>query len=155
MGQKTVKAIETAERERKAVVAALSGASFDDIARDLGYTTRAGAWKAVQRALKRTVQPAADEYRQLELMRLDRLLVGLWPIAIGDGDTPPDYEAIDRVIRIMQRRAKLLGLDAPVKIDVGALVRAAAKRHGLSADESRVMFDRIETFLAEQRAGLS
>lgn len=44
--------------------------------------------------------------RQLELQRLDKLLTALWDAATGGA-----LGAIDRVLKVMQRRAELLGLD--------------------------------------------
>jgi hypothetical protein len=52
------------------------------------------------------VSDAADEARKLELLRLDELLCALYERAI-DGD----IAAIDRVLAISYRRARLLGLD--------------------------------------------
>ena len=46
----------------------------------------------------------------LELERLDALTLAAWPRARAGDD-----RAIRVVLRIMQRRAKLLGLDAPLK----------------------------------------
>ena len=51
------------------------------------------------------------EMRVLETRRLDAMLESLMPIALAGG-----APAIDRVLTIMQRRAKLWGLDAPTKI---------------------------------------
>ena len=61
-------------------------------------------------ALKQTLQEPADELRKLELERLDKLLLGVWPQAVRG-----NQGSVDRALRIMERRAKLLGLDAPVK----------------------------------------
>jgi hypothetical protein len=44
--------------------------------------------------------------RQMELQRLDKLLTALWDSATGG-----TLGAIDRVLKVMQRRAELLGLD--------------------------------------------
>lgn len=57
-------------------------------------------------ALTRTLQQPAAELRELELDRLDRLQVRVWGKAIEG-----NVGAIDRVPRIMERRARLLGLD--------------------------------------------
>lgn len=68
----------------------------------------------------------ATEVLQLELQRLDLLLKVHMPKALEG-----DLDSFDRVIRIMDRRAKYLGLDAPEKFDVAltleALVLAAHK----------------------------
>lgn len=47
----------------------------------------------------------------LELQRLDRAAVAIWPDVL-DGK----LQAIDRLLKIMERRAKLLGLDGPIQI---------------------------------------
>ena len=50
----------------------------------------------------------AGTLRSLEMLRLDELQNAIWQRAIdGDG------RALDRILAIMARRAKLLGLDAP------------------------------------------
>ena len=46
----------------------------------------------------------------LELLRLDDMLFGLWPDARRGDNT-----AVVTVLKIMERRSKLLGLDMPVK----------------------------------------
>jgi hypothetical protein len=115
------------------------GFSYDEIARQLGYRDKASAYNAVQRTLTREVREPADELRQIELIRLD----SLWMQAMGvltrshvtvsngkvvtinrDGETvpvpddAPVLQAIDRLVKIMERRSKLLGLDAPAKVEV-------------------------------------
>lgn len=61
-------------------------------------------------ALRATLQEPADELRSLELERLDRLLLGVWSQAAKG-----NQGAVDRALKIMERRARLLGLDAPTK----------------------------------------
>jgi hypothetical protein len=56
---------------------------------------------------------AASEIRTMELARLDRMQTALWGTVLAGSES-----AIDRVLRIMQRRADLLGLDAPKNLDV-------------------------------------
>jgi hypothetical protein len=57
----------------------------------------------------------AEQVRRLELERLDALLAVLWPLA-APVDRAPDQFAVDRVLAIMARRARYLGLDAPTEI---------------------------------------
>ena len=52
-----------------------------------------------------------NEYVDLMVQRLDKMLSVAMKQAIEDGSLP----AVDRVIRLEERRAKLLGLDAPTK----------------------------------------
>ena len=101
---------EVIDRERKVLEARLLGMSFDQIAASLGYASKSGAHHAYKRALQRTIQEPADEVRQQELERLDRLWRG-----IIDPASRGDVQAINTALRIMERRARYLGLDAPVK----------------------------------------
>ncbi|KWW97367.1 hypothetical protein LI90_4339 (plasmid) [Carbonactinospora thermoautotrophica] len=103
---------ETIEKERRALQMRRAGLTLDDIARELGYTHRSSARKAVQRALKRTLQEDADELRALEADRLDRLQAAIWSKAMAG-----DLQAVDRVLRISERRARLLGLDLPARLE--------------------------------------
>jgi len=76
-----------------------------------GYDERY-AWNDVKAELVRLNeqnQEAAAEISRLEQERLDNLQAGVWMAALQG-----NHGAIDRVLRIMERRAKLLGLDAPV-----------------------------------------
>jgi hypothetical protein len=53
----------------------------------------------------------ADEVRKQELDRIDRLQVAVWNRALKGDD-----KAINTVLRLMERRARLVGIDAPTKI---------------------------------------
>jgi hypothetical protein len=102
---------DTIDRERQVLELRRAGATFDDIAVRLGFANKSGAWQAYKRALDRTlVDAGADELRAIEADRLDRLQQRVWVLALG-GDLP----AVNVMLRIMERRARLLGLDAPVK----------------------------------------
>lgn len=102
-------------REVEAVALRLQGCSYSTIAERLG-TTKSVAHAAVARSLERTastLQETADALREIELARLDALLLGVW-VRATSGDVP----SVGAAIRIAERRAKLLGLDAPVRREV-------------------------------------
>ena len=97
-------------RERQALELRMAGKGYQAIGDALGITAP-GAADAVRRAiakLEAETAEKAEEVRRLELDRLDAMLEGLWEKA-QDGDP----QAIDRVLRIQERRAKYLGIDAP------------------------------------------
>lgn len=119
----TASRIKTAEKERDALELRKGGATFEQIAREVGYSDGSGAAKAVSRALADTIQEPAADLRRLELERLDSLLAALWPKAI-DGDA----QAVDRCLRVMERRASLLGLDAPSRRIVDFITHDAFSR---------------------------
>lgn len=83
--------------------------------------------------LQTLTKEAAEDVRQLELARLDRLLAKLEKGGLKRGD----HRAVAAAVRISERRAKLLGLDAPTKLaghDGGALV-PSPDLSSLSAEE--------------------
>ena len=74
--------------------------AYKDIARELAR-------------LKALTNGLAEDVLELEKQRLDSLLYSVWDEAI-DGDRG----AFDRALRVLERRAKLLGIDAPTKTDI-------------------------------------
>lgn len=92
------------------------GLTFASIARELGYETIAGAQKAYKRGLKRIEHPDAEEYLQADLDRLDNLTEVFWQSAMAG-----NLRSADMILRIMQKRADYLGLDAPKKVQAEVL----------------------------------
>jgi hypothetical protein len=108
------KAEAAAERRVQALQLRMAGASYRAIGSRLGVS-EAQAHRDVHAELTRLAEKAADaaeQVRTLELERLDAMLLALWPQA-----KQANQGAIDRVLRLMERRAKLLGIDAPTRID--------------------------------------
>jgi hypothetical protein len=99
------------ERQRQALELRLAGLTFEAIAQRIGYSNRSSAADAVTAALRATVQVPADDLRELECERLDSLLNAMWPKAVGGS-----HLAVDRCLAIMERRSRLLGLDAPLRV---------------------------------------
>ena len=145
-------------RQGQALALRLTGATYERIAQELHYHDRGGAWRAIEKALDRTLEEPAKHVRKLEAARMDALLTGIWTSAtqpaspqdqelcetlttLLDGVRPASarqaaqldalrewvpllveraqtqhLDAFDRVLKIMARRAALLGLDAPAKV---------------------------------------
>jgi hypothetical protein len=104
------------ERQLRALELRLAGVTYQQIADELGYAGRQGAFKAVEAALKLTLREPADNLRRISAERLDRATLAIWR-AVNAGD----LQAIDRLLRIEARRAKLLGLDAPQRQEVAGV----------------------------------
>ena len=110
-------------RQAKAVELAQAGHDYDSIAREVGYANRGTAWRTVQTALRERVAEGVEEYRRVELERLDALHRAHWARALSG-----DLTAAHVVLRIIDQRIRLLGLvhtsdDAqahPVSIVVGS-----------------------------------
>ncbi len=109
----SARSISAAEKKEKAIRLRLGGLSFAEIGRQLGVS-RTMAFKYINSELKELAAKAthsAEQLRQMELLRLDKLTTSLWLKAAGG-----DVYAIDRVLKIMERRAKLTGIDGPQKV---------------------------------------
>lgn len=116
--QKQRDATEIRQAEKRCVQLRLAGATFAEIADQLGYSDASGAWQLYQRAMDREIQPMTHQIRDEELRRLDRIMSAYWGRALGAGGAEPSPKAAEVVFKAMDRRAKLLGLDAPVKAQV-------------------------------------
>jgi hypothetical protein len=111
-----------------------AGATYQMIAEQLGYASARGAHKAVASALKATLKEPADEVRELELARLDAMLITLWRRV-----TQGDERAILTALKIGERRSKLLGLEAPRRTELSGIIDILGARElslkALSAEE--------------------
>lgn len=100
------------ERQLLALDLRKQGYSYRQIAKRLEISLGL-AYKYIQDELDALAQmksESADGIRQLELERIDMLMKGLAPMAqVGH------IGAVNAYLNCMERRAKLLGLDAPVK----------------------------------------
>lgn len=77
-------------------------------------------------------QETVLEVAEMEIHRLDELQTAVWTKA-----KTGSLEAIDRVLKIMDRRAQLIGLDKPVKIDWRIEVKALLDAGKVSLEDVR------------------
>ena len=137
------KRIAAAERQARALELRKAGLGYAAIAHQLGYAGPSGAYKAIMTALRALTGEPAKELRDLELARLDDLLAGLWADA-----RQGNVQKIDRVLKLMQRRAALLRLDAPQRFADATDHRAEAE--AIAADIGRPeLADQIERDLRD------
>lgn len=97
-----------------------SGATNEQIVEAGIYANRGTVSRELKKALADITHDAASDVLKLELTRLDTALMGIWD-AVSKGD----LFAIDRMLKIMDRRARYLGLDKPQEADNVAEVREA------------------------------
>lgn len=138
--------IQAVMRQTQAMQLRLAGAEYPEIARQLGYNSKVAAYKGVMAGLKRTQQEPADELRKVILGRLNRLLLAVWQPAIA-----ADVKAVTAAMGIIERICRLMGLDAPLKIDMAMIrdeVNRIAEATGLNASE---ILAEAEAMLAEAR----
>lgn len=128
----------TALDREKAIEAARLRAlrfSLKQIANQLGYADESGASRAVKRGQEIAVREPHQDMILLDLAELDEMAREAWKVLRGthyvvdrgevvrlDGspllDDAPVLAAIGRLLDIQSRRAKLVGLDAPKRLEV-------------------------------------
>ena len=104
-----------AEKTRRAMALKLAGASYAQIAIQLGYHDASGARKAVTRGMKTALQETGTELRKIHYGRLEHMLMLLWP-EVNQRDLP----AMSTALSVMDRMERLYGLNAAERIEVGS-----------------------------------
>ena len=135
------------DREAECLRLRRAGLTLDEIATRVGYNSSASVHYALKRLNERIVREDVDEIRNLEGERLDLLQAANWDNAM-QGDVP----AGALVLRVMERRAKLLGLDMPIRVqqevtvwngdgDLDAEIQSLIQRFGKVDERSGVLAD--------------
>ena len=88
----------------------VSGKTYAKISEETGFSVH--LCRKHINSLTKNINLSLDleELVYLELERLDHLTSAVWLDAMGGSD-----KAVSSVLRIMERRSKLMGLDAPVR----------------------------------------
>ena len=105
MPQSAAARVATATKRLRCVELAGEGLTYAEIADRVGFADKSAARKAVVAALTAREAESVDSLRESELLRLDQLQLASWDMAM-EGDP----KAVDRILRIITLRAKLLGL---------------------------------------------
>lgn len=109
----TTRDVNAAQRAALALKLRASKMSYEQIAQQCGYADRGSAHKAIQRELQRTVVANVDTLRREESVTLDLLQTECMKMFM-DKENKGRLFAADRILAIMERRARLFGLDTPV-----------------------------------------
>ena len=138
-----------AERNRaEALKLRMRGETYEAIGKALGKALGVGTTSAHRyirdglAELRNLKLETADEYLEMELARLGALEWVLSPLVFGpdptadpDPDAATDFKpsiaATDTLLRIIDRRCKLLGLYAPAKLEATASIGMAPQQYGV------------------------
>lgn len=105
------------------------GKSFDEIAKEAKYNSKQAAYDAVKRALIEIIREPAEEVLKLDLERLD----AIWGVSYLNAQAG-DPQAISSCMKIMDRRAALLGLDAPKVSHISTTVKKSIDPASITDD---------------------
>lgn len=127
---------DVAERDAAAMRLRAKGLTYERIAQQLGYNDRAHAKLSIERAYDRVMKPSAHALREQMDDQLDQLTERIMKVMDADHlkvsagstvfdptsgdlmrDDAPILAAADRIMKVIERRAKLYGLDAPTKVE--------------------------------------
>ena len=125
-------AIDAAVQMKRGLAMALrlTGASYGDIVKAGVYTSRSGARSAVMAALKENYTEPTEQVRAMEVARLEALISAHWSKAIGG-----DIASTKLCIEISARKCRILGIDAPMKVDIVGMLASLADPSGLNVDD--------------------
>jgi DNA-binding CsgD family transcriptional regulator len=147
--------VDIAKREQQIVALKLRGIAAPEIARVIGISRQA-VNAAFNKALRRQTEAALDAWHRTELGGLAMEATNIWrlmDLPENKNDWRAQAALEDRLMRIHIRRAKLLGLDAPTKLDVSGIYKrggddAAAEQfardavlEALPIEEQRRLYD--------------
>lgn len=138
MSRTAARFLKARQHEEQALELRLGGASYAMIGEALDMTA-GGAFKAVDRALTRQAAEAgekAEKLREIEVARLDRLLMGQWPKA-----KKGDEKAARVALQISKRRSELLGLDRKPRPEPQEDGEVVVGRRNLGATEIAAAMD--------------
>jgi len=125
------------QKRERAIRLRTMGATYDQIAKELGYANKGGAYKAVKAGLHEAIVESAMEMRVVQNDKLD-LLLSRCLTAFMSGD----LDQVKNILAIEKRRADLWGLDAskqvavtgadggPVQTDVGQVLLERLRQLG-------------------------
>ncbi len=108
--------VTAAERRAQVVALRRRRATFEQIGRALGIS-KERAWKLYQEALAQIPAPHVEEHRAEELMLIDDAISDLLKIARNHERPVSAVEAWNSIRGWAERKAKLLGLDAPTRFE--------------------------------------
>jgi len=128
-----IRTMTDAERDARAVQLRVQGMTLAQVAAELGYQHAGSAHRAIQRALASVPVATVSEYRAMQNQQLDMLTAEVFammrrpaPLVTPGGKIVTDSvtgeviedraaraKCVELLLKIAERRAKLLGLDAP------------------------------------------
>lgn len=110
------------KRDINAMKLRLAGATFQEIADQLGYSDRSLARRAIMREISLEAGSAPQELRDQQLLRVHGLLRANYMRALQG-----DFRAAQICLQCLAREAQLCGLDMPVRIEASGPGGGAVK----------------------------
>lgn len=135
---RAIRSLETVAQDQEAAELRSQSMTYPQIAKKLGVSVST-AYERVTRGLQAVPSENVVEVRRLELAKLDHIEAHL----LGVMEREPGVQAAMGLLRVQERRARLLGLDAPAQIRVETItedmldreIRQFSEQHRLDHSE--------------------
>lgn len=137
-GRTSARATLARKREAEVLERLQKGETFEQIAEAVGFKDASGAWRAATRALARIPVAAAEQLRQVDSMRIEKMYLALQP-----GLARGDVRSVQVAIKLLARRARLHGYDFPARLEVSG-------RSGESLVSDQLDYELMASRLSEQ-----
>ena len=98
------------KRKSDAVRHHREGATFDQIAKKVGFANRGTAHRVVTRAYKERIVDDIDFHRRSEVDRLDAVQSEMWEILDESTVNDERFKAAGVILKVIDLRSKILGL---------------------------------------------
>lgn len=106
-------AIARHERDLLCVQLRKAGSTWQAIADQLGYASPGHAYDQFMGVMREYPREDVETWRNIISDRYDVMIRALWPEVLRG-----NWQAVDRVTRVLEAQAKLYGANRPVKIEV-------------------------------------
>ena len=114
----SLRRIQAAEKQCQALELRARGKTFLQIAEELGYKGKQAAYAAVKRAMGKLVLEPAEDLKKIDLERVDLAMTQVIPLIYLSGvHADIRLKAVDRLIKLIELRAKLCGYMAPLQLE--------------------------------------
>lgn len=119
----SAKALAQAERSNQILKLRAQSFTLEQIAEQVGLKSASAVHNVLSRAIQKLRTENVEACREMEVARLDEVLDRAWEAyrrveAIEPLDEGELLAHRDHIVRILQRRAKLLGIEAPVRHEI-------------------------------------
>jgi hypothetical protein len=111
------------------------GLTYEEIARQVGYSNKSVVKKIADRVMREDLAVAgAERIRMRQWRRLDAMYEALQQV-VDSGDDRKAASAIGDAVRILEREAKLMGLDLPAQPVETGVLEVECEDPNLSTDD--------------------
>ena len=112
----------------------LEGNYYGEIVATGLYSSRSGAQQAFAAALKDKYHEPTEAARLMEVARIEALIMANWDAAINGPILKDRIETGNYVLKLINSKCRILGIDAPQKVDLVGMLSNLAKAAGVDPE---------------------